>query len=142
MEFWKDADEAMNTILKYQQEVIKDPEIGPALQKLNQLIVYDYSENKPGCKVWMNSRDGKLEVGSGDPPAGLGEPNLVLSCSVDDAHRAWSNKLNVVVAITRKKVRIKGSAVGLLKLVPKQKRTAEIYNKVLTDLGMTDKIIK
>ena len=139
MEFWKDADEAMNTILKFQQEVIKDPDLGPAMQKLNQLIVYDYSEEKPGCKVWLNSRDGKLEVGTGDPK---GEPDLVVSCSADDAHRSWSNKLNVVVAITRKKVRIKGSAVGLLKLVPKQKRSAEIYNKLLTDLGMADKIIK
>jgi len=139
MEFWKDADEAKNTILKFQQEVLKDAELSGAMQKLNQLIVYDYSESGAGCKVWMNSRDGKLDCGIGEPP---GEPDLVLSLTADDGHRAWSNKLNAVVAITRKKIRIKGSATGLLKLVPKQKRTAEIYNKVLTDLGMTDKIIK
>lgn len=139
MEFWKDADEAKNTILKLQQECLKDSDLGPALQKLNQIIVYDYSESGPGCKVWMNSRDGKLECGTGEPPA---EPDLVLSLSADDAHRAWSNKLNAVVAITRKKIRVKGSATGLLKLVPKQKRTAEIYNQVLTDTGQAAKILK
>jgi hypothetical protein len=46
------------------------------------------------------------------------------------------------MAITLKKIRIKGSATGLLKLVPKLKKVAVIYNQGLTDLGMADKIMK
>ena len=61
--------------------------------------------------------------------------------SADDAHRSWSNKLNPVMAITRKKIRVKGSATGLLKLAPKLKKVAVLYNKVLTDLGWADKIM-
>jgi hypothetical protein len=65
-----------------------------------------------------------------------------MSLSADDAHRSWSDKLNPVVAITRKKIRVKGSATGLLKLAPKLKKVAVAYNEVLRDLGWEDKIIK
>jgi hypothetical protein len=46
------------------------------------------------------------------------------------------------MAITRKKIRVKGSAVGLLKLAPKLKKVAEIYAVILKDLGWEDKILK
>lgn len=139
MEYWKDTNEALTAILRLQEEAFKDPDLGGSMKKVNQLIVYDYSESGPGCKVWVDCRNGQLKAGTGDPP---GEPNLVMSLSADDAHRAWSNKLNPIVAITRRKIRIKGSATGLLKLSPKLKKTAAIYNRVLTELGMADKILK
>ncbi|MEI6610159.1 MAG: SCP2 sterol-binding domain-containing protein [Deltaproteobacteria bacterium] len=139
MEYWKDANEAMTTIHKFLEAEINDPELGEAMKKLGQLIVFDYSEDGPGAKVWLDTRNGQASAGMGDPE---GKPDLIMSCSTDDAHRAWSDKLNAVVAITRKKVRVQGSATGLLKLVPKAKKGAQIYNRVLTELGMADKIIK
>ena len=139
MEFWKDTNEAMTTIKKMFEVAFTDPELGESMKKLKQVILFDYSEDGPGAKVWIDCRDGKLSTGIGEPPA---TPDLVMSCSADDGHRSWSNKLNPVVAITRKKVRVKGSATGLLKLAPKLKRMSELYNQVLIDSGMTDKIIK
>ena len=87
----------------------------------------------------MDSRGGELKYGAGKP---AGEPDLTMSLSADDAHRSWSDKLNPVMAITRKKIRVKGSATGLLKLAPKLKKVAAIYMTVLKDLGWEDKIIK
>jgi hypothetical protein len=139
MEFWKDSDEAAATVLKLQEACFKDPDLGASMKKVNQLIVYDYSESGPGCKVWVDCRNNQLSAGTGEPP---GTPDLVMSLSADDAHRAWSNKLNPIVAITRRKIRVKGSATGLLKLSPKLKRTAELYNQVLREVGMADKILK
>jgi putative sterol carrier protein len=139
MEYWKDINEAVTTIHKLFLKNFEDPELSESTKKLNQLIVFDYTEDGPGGKVWLDTRNGQLAAGIGEPP---GTPDLVMSCSADDAHRAWSDKLNAVVAITRKKVRVKGSATGLLKLAPKAKRTAINYNKLLTELGMADKILK
>ncbi|MDQ5986268.1 MAG: hypothetical protein CSYNP_01987 [Syntrophus sp. SKADARSKE-3] len=65
-----------------------------------------------------------------------------MSLSADDAHRSWSNKLNPVMAITRKKIRVKGSATGLLKLAPKLKKIAEIYEEILRKEGREDLILK
>jgi putative sterol carrier protein len=139
MQYWKDPQEAVVAITKLMENVGMDPELREGMRKVNQLILYDYTEDGPGCAVWVDSRDGKLEYGAGTPP---GVPDLTMSLSADDAHLSWSNKLNPVMAITRKKIRVKGSATGLLKLAPKLKKVAAIYEKTLRELGMEDKILK
>lgn len=78
-------------------------------------------------------------AGAGKP---TDKPDLVMTLSADDAHRSWSNKLNPVMAITRGKIKVKGSATGLLKLAPKLKKVAEYYNQVLQETGQASKIIK
>lgn len=87
----------------------------------------------------VDCRKDAFVIGTGKPPD---TPDLTMSLSADDAHRSWMNKLNPVMAITRKKIRVKGSATGLLKLVPKLKKVAVIYAQTLTDLGWADKIMK
>ena len=139
MEYWKNSEEAVTAIKKMWEEVGKDAELLEGAGKVNQLIVFDYTESGPDCAVWVDCRNGAFVVGTGIPS---GKPDLTMSLSADDAHRSWSNKLNPVMAITRRKIRVKGSATGLLKLVPKLKKVAVIYNKVLTDLGWADKIMK
>mgnify|MGYP001574577573 CR=1 FL=1 len=138
MQYWKDPQEAVTAITKLFENVSKDAELGESMKKVNQLILFDYSESGPGCAVWVDTRGGKYEFGAGDPP---GTPDLTMSLSADDAHLSWSNKLNPVMAITRRKIRVKGSATGLLKLAPKLKKVAVIYEQVLKELGWEDKIV-
>ena len=139
MEYWKNPEECVTAVKKMWEDVEKDAELREGARKVNQLIVFDYTESGPDCAVWVDCRNGAFVVGTGIPS---GKPDLTMSLSADDAHRSWSNKLNPVMAITRRKIRVKGSATGLLKLVPKLKKVAVIYSKVLTDLGWADKIIK
>jgi putative sterol carrier protein len=138
MQYWKDPQEAVTAITKLFENVSKDAELGESMKKVNQLILFDYSESGPGCAVWVDTRGGKYEFGAGDPP---GTPDLTMSLSADDAHLSWSNKLNPVMAITRRKIRVKGSATGLLKLAPKLKKVAVIYEQALKELGWEDKIV-
>lgn len=139
MEYWKDTKEPITAFVRLFEEAANDNELRSGLAKVNQLIWFDYTEDGPDCSFHVDCRDGKLDVKAGKP---ADEPDLVMSLSADDAHRSWSNKLNPVMAITRKKIRVKGSATGLLKLAPKLKKVAVIYNRVLVDLGWQDKIIK
>ncbi|PKN69372.1 MAG: hypothetical protein CVU54_10090 [Deltaproteobacteria bacterium HGW-Deltaproteobacteria-12] len=139
MEFWKDEAEPVKAFLALFEASANDPELGEGLKKVNQLIWFDYTESGPNCSFWVDSRGGELKYGAGKPSD---QPDLVMSLSADDAHRSWSDKLNPVMAITRKKIRVKGSATGLLKLAPKLKKVAAIYMKVLKELGWEDKIIK
>ena len=46
------------------------------------------------------------------------------------------------MAITRRKIRVTGSATGILKLAPKLKKVAIIYEQALNDLNFSDKILK
>lgn len=139
MEFWKDSNEAVTAISKMWENVGKDADLREGARKVNQLILFDYTESGPDCAVWVDCRKDAFVVGTGKPPD---TPDLTMSLSADDAHRSWMNKLNPVMAITRKKIRVKGSATGLLKLVPKLKKVAVIYAQTLTDLGWADKIMK
>jgi putative sterol carrier protein len=139
MEFWKDDKESIDTFLKMFDKCIKDPELLEGLKKVNQLILFDYTQDGPNCAWYWDTRGGKVVAGAGKP---TDKPDLVMTLSSDDAHRSWSNKLNPVMAITRGKIKVKGSATGLLKLAPKLKKVAEYYNQVLQETGQTSKIIK
>ena len=139
MEYWKSPEECVTAVKKMWEEVEKDPELREGARGVNQLILFDYTESGPDCAVWVDCRNGAFVVGTGKPPE---NPDLTMSLSADDAHRSWSDKLNPVMAITRRKIRVKGSATGLLKLAPKLKKVAVIYNRVLKELGWEDKIMK
>jgi putative sterol carrier protein len=138
MEYWKDANEPIEAFVKLFEKGFKDPDLSGGLKKVNQLIWFDYTQDGPDCSFWVDCRGGELKTGPGKPDD---EPNLTMSLSADDAHRSWSNKLNPVMAITRKKIRVKGSATGLLKLAPKLKKVAVLYTETLKEMGKDDIIL-
>jgi len=139
MEYWKDENQPIELFLKLFEECKKESDVFEGLKKINQLIWYDFTENGPNCSVWVDTRGGNLYVGSGKPAE---NPDLTLSMSLDLAHKAWSNKMSPMVAITTKKIRIKGNATSLLKLTPQLKRVAEIYKRVLEENGLGNLILK
>jgi len=138
MEFWKDETEPIKAFLELFERAKHDPELSEGLKKVNQLIWFDYTEYGPNCSFHLECRGGGIKVATGKP---ADKPDLIMSLSADDAHRSWSNKLNPVMAITRKKIRVKGSATGLLKLAPNLKKVAAIYSGALKDLGWESKIL-
>ena len=135
MEFWKDENEPIEAFLKMFEGCAKIEDLSNGLKKVNQLIWFDYTQDGPNCSFWVDCRGGEIKAGQGKPDE---EPALIMSLSADDAHRSWSNKLNPVMAITRRKIKVKGSATGLLKLAPKLKKVAEVYVGVLKDMGRED----
>lgn len=139
MEYWKDESEPIKAFVELFERASKEEDLRKGMEKVNQLIWFDYTEDGPNCSFHVDSRDGKFTVLPGKPED---EPDLTMSLSADDAHRSWSNKLNPVMAITRKKIRVKGSATALLKLAPKLKKIAVLYQGVLKDYGWDDKILK
>lgn len=114
------------------------PDLTAKVKKLDMIIAFDYSQDAPDAILWWDARGGKFDVGTGKPPA---EPKAVMSLSIDDAHRSWSNKLNPVTAITRRKIKVKGSVAGLLKLAPNLLKVAKVYKEVLKDRGHADIIL-
>ncbi len=139
MKYWKDQHEPIKAFVQLFEECKKDPELVAGMETVNQLIWYDYTQDGPECSFWALAKPGNISVGPGKPKD---EPDLTMILSADNAHLSWSNKLNPVMAIAQKKILVKGSASGLLKLAPKLPKVAKIYEKVLTDLGWADKIVK
>jgi len=139
MKYWKDETEPITAFVKLWETIAEDPEFSEAMKKLNQLLWFDYTEDGSHCSFYVDCRNGARIVSAGKP---ADQPDLTMSLSADNAHLSWANKLNPVMAITRGQIRIKGSATGLLKLAPRLKKVAVIYEKVLKDLGWEDKLAK
>ncbi|MDD5170611.1 MAG: SCP2 sterol-binding domain-containing protein [Syntrophales bacterium] len=139
MKYWKDETEPITAFVKLWETVVKDPEFIEGMKKVNQLILFDYTEDGPNCSFYVDSRNGARIVSAGKPSE---KPDLTMSLSADNAHLSWANKLNPVMAITRGQIRVKGSATGLLKLAPKLKKVAVYYEQTLKDLGWEDKLAK
>ena len=139
MKYWKDETEPITAFVKLWETVVADPEFIEGMKKVNQLILFDYTEDGPNCSFYVDSRNGARIVSAGKPSE---KPDLTMSLSADNAHLSWANKLNPVMAITRGQIRVKGSATGLLKLAPKLKKVAVYYEQTLRDLGWEDKLAK
>lgn len=139
MKYWKDQHEPIKAFVKLFETGINDPDLSKGMENVNQLIWFDYTQDGPECSFWVLAKPGNLAVGAGKP---TDDPDMTMSLSADNAHLSWSNKLNPVMAIAQKKILVKGSATGLMKLAPKLPKVSQIYTQVLTDLGWADKIVK
>lgn len=138
MKYFKSDEEAIGIFVKLFEECLKDPELSEGIKKVNQLILFDYTQSGPNCCFYLDSRGGQAKVGAGKPPE---PPDLTMSLDCDDAHLSWQDKFNPVMGITRGKIKVKGVATGLLKLAPKLKKVAVIYKELLKREGMADKIV-
>ncbi len=129
-EFWNNAEEVTKAIIGMFDKTFEDPVIRAKGEGIKNLVVFNYHD--PDVKIWVDSRGEEMKYGAGDPP---GEADVQMSLSSDDAHRTWSNKFNVMLGITRKKIVVTGNATKILKLIPLQRRFAVAYNEVLREMG-------
>lgn len=137
MKYWDSHDQAIEAFLALMKKIQGDEKLLPGIKKINQLIWYDYTQDHPDCSFWTDCRNNGFAFGPGRPHEA---PDLTLSLSADLAHLSWGNKINAALAITRRKIRVKGSALGLLRLAPKSRKVALLYQAALDDLGWGDKL--
>ena len=139
MKYWKDETEPVKASIKLFEVAAKDENLARDFKKVNQLIWFNFTQSGPNCSFYIDSRNGAMEIAAGKPDE---RPDLVLSLSADDAHLAWSNRLRILSAMLRNKIRVKGSTAAVRKLAPNLKKVSKIYARVLTDLGWEDRILK
>jgi len=136
-EFWKNADEVSTAIIGMLDRTFQDASIKVKAEGLKNLLVFNYSD--PEVTLWLDSRSDTLKYGAGAPP---GTPDVQMNLSADDAHRTWSNKLNVMVSIAKRKIILVGNATRVLKLVPLLRIMAVNYNEQLKAMGKESIILQ
>ncbi|MDD9302577.1 MAG: SCP2 sterol-binding domain-containing protein [Desulfobacter sp.] len=137
MKYWDSPAQAITAFLKLMEKIEQDEKLLTGIKKINQLIWYDYTQNGEECSFWSDCRNNQFSYGPGRPGD---KPNLTLILSADQGHLSWANKINAAMAITRGRIKIKGSAMGLLRLAPKSRKVAKLYESALTELGFQDKL--
>ena len=128
--YWSNSEEVTQAVCKVLEKCFENPELKQIVEDFGKTVLFNYSD--PDAKIWVKSQDGRIELGEGEAPV---KPDIELSLSSDDGHKVWCNKLNLVMAIGRKKIKIKGNPAQLLRLAPMIKKATPYYHEVLREMG-------
>jgi hypothetical protein len=136
-EFFKDANEMSKAIMGMFDKVKEDEVLVQKYCAVPKLTLYRYTDL--GLAVWLDTRGGTFKYGTGEPGE---KPNLLMEMVADDGHRAWQEKLNVVMWISRKKIKLEGTITDMMALGPLQKKFTAAYLETLKEIGREDFILK
>jgi hypothetical protein len=107
------------------------PDIGPKLRDTGLVL-----------KVTIFDPDGELTIDLPNQKVGLGDlgltPDATMRMSSSDANLFWQGKVNLPIAMARKKIVVDGRMAPLLKLVPQTKPLFALYIGLLQADGRTD----
>lgn len=107
------------------------PEIGQKLRDTGLVL-----------KVTTFDPDGELTIDLPNQKIGLGDlgltPDATMRMSSEDANLFWQGKVNLPIAMARKKIVVDGKMAPLLKLVPQTKPLFAIYLDLLRADNRTD----
>ncbi|MEW6473486.1 MAG: SCP2 sterol-binding domain-containing protein [Actinomycetota bacterium] len=132
MSFFNSADELNGTLGTFLQKAMAEPEVGKAFAGTNSLMKVVFTD--PDVTLWIDCRQ--------NPPIFLPgsaeEPDLELSMTADAGHRFWLGRLSLPVALTSRKIKVKGPTSKLMKILPVLKPIYRRYEEFLNDQGRAD----
>jgi hypothetical protein len=126
------TEELYQVLTPFYTSLTTDPDIGPQFVKANTSFRINHSE-PDGVFLLDATRDPVvLLVGE---EALVGSPVVDLTMSGDDGHRFWLGKLNLPIALAKRKVKVSGGVTGLLGIVPALAPAYDKYRAHLESLG-------
>jgi hypothetical protein len=131
--YFTNTDEFQGTLGVFLSGIMDDARVGKAFAATNALVKIIFSE--PDTEMWIDCRR-EVPVVSTEPAED--EPTMVLTMSADNGHRFWLGRLSLPVALTSRRIKVKGPTVILMKLLPALKPTFRAYEQFLLDRGRND----
>ncbi|NMO91656.1 hypothetical protein HH311_17905 [Actinomycetospora sp. TBRC 11914] len=119
----------------YLKGIITDPELGPKFAKANTSFKVNYTEPEANFLLDCTVDPPVLHVGE---EATSRAADVDLTMSADDGHKFWLGKLNLPVALARKKVVVAGPVTKLMGLLPALSPAFAKYRQHLSDTGRED----
>lgn len=109
-----------------------DPEIGPKLEATGLVVAFDFTE--PESVVVVDMANKAVREGL----AGGAEPVATMSMTADMGNAYWQGKVNLPLAMAKKKIKVDGNVASLLKLAPLGKKLYPPYVERLKADGRDD----
>ncbi|MGW0036996.1 SCP2 sterol-binding domain-containing protein [Gordonia sp. NPDC003376] len=109
-----------------------DPEIGPKLVDSGLVFAFDFSD--PNAVVVVDAVNKKVH----DSFDGVREPDATMIMKADLGSAYWQGKVNLPLAMAKKKISVTGNVASLLKLAPLGKRLFPVYINNLKSDGRED----
>jgi putative sterol carrier protein len=113
-----------------------DPEIGPKLAETGLVLAFDFTD--PDAFIVIDTVNKAVRDGL---DAGTEPPVATMSMTADTGNAYWQGKLNLPLAMAKKKITIDGNIASLLKLAPLGKKLFPRYVELLKDNGRDDLVV-
>ncbi len=132
---FNNADEVTKYIGGIFEAAFEDPEIGPKLVDTGLVIAFDFTD--PEAVVIIDMVNKSVRQGhEGGPPA---MSTMAMTADIGNAY--WQGKVNLPLAMAKKKIKVDGNVASLLKLAPMGKKLYPIYIQRLKDDGREDLLV-
>jgi hypothetical protein len=112
-----------------------DPEIGPKLTDTGLVVAFDFTE--PNALVVVDMPNKSVSGGGSGSPT----PSATMSMTAELGNAYWQGKVNLPMAMAKRKVKVDGNVASLLKLAPLGKKLYGDYVQRLKDDGREDLIV-
>lgn len=129
------ADEVVKYIGGIFDAAFSDPEIGPKLESTGLVVAFDFTDPDAVVVIDMNEKTVRSAVEGGDPPM------ATMSMTADTGNAYWQGKVNLPLAMAKKKIAVDGNVASLLKLAPLGKKLYGPYVERLKADGRDDLLV-
>ncbi|TAH48639.1 MAG: hypothetical protein EYC68_20240 [Chloroflexota bacterium] len=141
MAVFKDSQQFYDTVGELMQRAKTDPAIGPKIAKSGVIIQFKYTD--PEAMTTVNAKAKPTQPGAFvdvvNGPTDL-KPDIQMTMQADVAHQFWQGKLNLVEALAKKKIILKGNQLKVLGLLPAVEPLYKKYPELLKEKGMENLI--
>lgn len=117
------------------EKAFEDPEIGPKLVDTGLVVAFDFTDPEAVVVIDMANKTVREGLGGGT------EPTATMSMTADTGNAYWQGKVNLPLAMAKKKIKVDGNPASLLKLAPLGKKLYPGYLQRLKDDGRDDLIV-
>jgi putative sterol carrier protein len=131
---FKDSAEVATYIGGIFEAAFDDPEIGPKLVDTGLVIAFDFTD--PEAVVVIDMANKAVREGL----AGGTAPTATMSMTAETGNAYWQGKVNLPLAMAKKKIKVEGNVASLLKLAPLGKKLYPVYIDRLKADGRDDLI--
>jgi SCP-2 sterol transfer family len=117
------------------ETAFNDPEIGPKLVDTGIVVAFDFTDPEAVVVIDMPNKSVRNRLDGG--PA----PTATMSMTADTGNGYWQGKVNLPLAMAKKKITVSGNIASLLKLAPLGKKLYPSYIERLKNDGRDDLIV-
>ncbi|MGV0795405.1 SCP2 sterol-binding domain-containing protein [Mycolicibacterium elephantis] len=117
------------------ETAFEDPEIGPKLVDTGLVVAFNFTD--PEAVVVIDMANKSVREGLEGGPA----PTATMSMAAETGNAYWQGKVNLPLAMAKRKIKVEGDMGSLLKLAPLGKKLYPVYIERLKNDGRDDLLV-
>lgn len=137
MAIFQDSKQFYDTVGELMQRAKSDPQVGPKIAKAGVVIQFKYTDPDAMTTVDAKSKPTQpgafVDVYNGSTNL---KPDIEMTMAADVAHHFWQGKVNLVEALAKKRILLKGNQLKVLGLLPAVQPLYKKYPELLKEKGL------